>query len=339
MMVANMGLRADDTYYTPLPLFHADAQLFGVYFPLIYGTRGTVYERFSASRYWQQIRECGATATNMLGAMAHILWKQPERPDDGDNTIRTCQVLPMVDVKEDFEKRFNMSIVTAYGQTETNFVTFDTAGKWRPGSCGRTAPGFQVRIVDEFDQPVAPHTTGEIVVRAEHPWWMSSGYYGKPDKTAEANRNQWFHSGDTGYLDEDGWLYFRDRIKDVIRRRGENISTHDIEMVIDAHPLVVESAAVAFPSELSEDDIKVFVVLKAGADLSAAALIRYCEDNMPRQMVPRYVELKTALLPRTPSEKIAREELRALGNGPDTWDREKQPAPDVGQALTAKTGS
>lgn len=324
MMAANMGLTAEDTYYTPLPLFHGDAQLFGVFFPLVYGTQGTIYERFSASRYWDQIKECGATATNMLGAMAHILWKQPEKPEDGDNSIRTCQVLPMVPFKEEFERRFNMSVVTAYGQTETNFVTIDTAKDWRPGSCGRAAPGFQVAVVDEFDQPLPPGKIGEIVVRPDKPWCMSSGYYGKLEKTVEAYRNLWFHSGDTGYLDKDGWLYFSGRIKDVIRRRGENISAQEVESVVDAHPQVIESAAVAVPSELSEDDVKVFASIRPDAELQPAELVAYCRDNMPKPMVPRYVEIVKELLPRTPSEKIAKEKLREQGNGPNTWDDEQQ---------------
>jgi crotonobetaine/carnitine-CoA ligase len=324
MFARNLELDASDSYYTPLPLFHADAQLFGVYFPLIYGTRGTIDGRFSASRYWDNVRASGATATNMLGAMAHILWKRAPTPDDAANPLRVCQALPMVPFRRDFERRFGLALATAYGQTETNFVMYDTPGDWREGSCGRPAPGFQVAVVDAHDRPLPPGEVGEIVVRHEDPWTVSLGYYGMPEQTLSSARNLWWHSGDRGHLDEDGWLYFDGRLKDVIRRRGVNISAHEVESIVDEHPAVLESAAVAVPSELSEDEIKVVVVARDGAELTAEDLIDHCFRHLPRHMVPRYVEVRRCALPRTPSEKVAKERLRAEGMTLDTFDRESQ---------------
>jgi len=320
----NLELSADDSYYTPLPLFHADAQLFGVYFPLLYGTHGTIDGRFSASRYWDNVRASGATATNMLGAMAHILWKRAPAADDADNPLRVSQALPMIPFRDAFERRFGLTLVTAYGQTETNFVTYDTPGDRREGSCGRPAPGFEVAVVDTEDRPLPAGESGEIVVRHEHPWTVSSGYYGMPEQTLASARNLWWHSGDRGHFDEDGWLYFDGRIKDVIRRRGVNISAHEVESIVDEHPAVLESAAIAVPSELSEDDIKIVVVARDGAELTVDDLIDHCVRHLPRHMVPRYVEVRRSALPRTPSEKVAKEALRAEGVTSETFDRESR---------------
>ena len=319
----SLQLTSDDSYFTPLPLFHADGQLWGAYFPLVYGTKGTFVDRFSATRYWDQVRASGATATNLLGAMAHILWKQEPLPTDADNPLRVAQALPMVAMKEQFEQRFGMRLVTGYGQTETNWVSYDTPDVWRPGSCGKVADEhFEVRIVDEHDEPVATGTIGEIAVRPRQAWSMSLRYHGMPVETQQTWRNLWFHSGDAGYLDDDGWLYFSDRIKDVIRRRGANISAFDLESAVGEHPDVLESAAVAVSSDLTEDDVMVFVVVDESSTLTPADLLAHCRAQLPRFMVPRYVEIGTELLPRTPTEKISKAPLRERGPGKATWDAE-----------------
>lgn len=318
----NMDLTSSDVYYTPLPLFHGDAQFYGVYFPLVFGASGAIYERFSASRFWEQIEESRATATNMLGAMAHILWKQPEKESDKTNTVRVCQAIPMIEIQEKFESRFQMELVTAYGQTETSLVTYDTPNSKRKGSCGRASDDFEVAIIDSNDERLPNGSIGEIALRPIHPWRMFLGYHAKAEHTAHAWRNLWFHTGDTGYLDSDGWLFFSGRIKDVIRRRGENISAQEVESVIQEIEDIIECAAIAVPSELSEDDIKVVVVKKRGSNLCEAALINFCNERMPRYMVPRYVEFRKELLPRTPSEKIAKEILLTQGITSSTWDRD-----------------
>lgn len=322
LFARNLGLTPDDSYYTPLPLFHGDAQLFGVYFPLVFGTCGTLDERFSASRYWERVRASGATATNMLGVMTHILYKRDPQPDDADNPLRVSQSLPMVPFREAFEERFGMTLVTAYGQTETSFVTYDTPDERREGSCGRAAPEFEVAVVDEHDVPVPAGAVGEIVVRSRDPWTMGLGYFRMPEQTLAAYRSLWWHSGDAGHLDEDGWLYFDGRIKDAIRRRGENVSAHELESIVDDHEAVLESAAIGIASELSEEDIMVVVAVRPGMALTPEQLIDFCAERMPRHMVPRYVELRDEPLPRTPSEKIAKEPLREAGVTAATWDRE-----------------
>lgn len=319
----SLELTSDDTYFTPLPLFHADGQLWGAYFPLVFGTKGSIVDRFSASRYWDQVRASGATATNLLGAMAHILWKQERRPDDRDNPLRVAQALPMVSMKAEFEERFAMTLVTGYGQTETNWVSFDTPREWREGSCGKVASDhFEVRIVDERDEPLPVGSVGEIAVRPLQPWSISLGYHAMPEQTQSAWRNLWFHSGDAGYLDADGWLYFSDRIKDVIRRRGSNISAFELESVLGEHPEVLECAAVAVRSDLTEDDVLVFVVVDRSSTLTPVQLLEHCRQSLPRFMVPRYVEIGTERLPRTPTEKISKPELRERGLGKATWDAE-----------------
>lgn len=320
-MARSMKLTSADVYYTPLPLFHGDAQFFGVYFPLVYGAQGALYERFSASRYWSQVRECGATATNMLGAMAHILWRAAPSPQDRDHRVRVCQAIPMVSIKEGFERRFGLSLVTAYGQTETSLVTYDTPGQGREGSCGRVADEFSLRIVDEQDRELPVGGVGEIVIRPNAPWVMFRGYHGRFQHTVDVWRNLWFHTGDRGYFDADGWLYFAGRCKDVIRRRGENVSAEEVESVVHEHPGVSECAAIAVPSELSEEDIKIVVTLNGRVAVTEPELAQFCADKMPPYMVPRYIEFHEGPLPRTPSEKIAKDRLRARERPGYTWDR------------------
>jgi crotonobetaine/carnitine-CoA ligase len=338
-MVASMHLTADDTYYTPLPLFHGDAQFFGVYFPLVYGARGAVYARFSASRYWDQVRECGATATNMLGAIAHILWRQTPDVKDKQNGIRVCQAIPMVSMRHAFEERFGLTLVTAYGQTETSLVTYDTPERRKSGTCGRVDPDFDVAVVDEFDTFLPSGTVGEIVIRSKQPWSMFLGYFQKSDYTVQAWRNLWFHTGDKGYLDEAGWLYFSGRTKDVIRRRGENVSAQEIEAIVEEHASVAECAAIAVSSELSEDDIKVIVVRRNGACLSHQELWDFCNARMPHFMVPRYIEFFSDALPRTPTEKIAKEQLRAREETGHIWDHESPPERKISYAAPERGSS
>lgn len=321
-MARNLGYTASDSYFSPLPLFHADAQLFGVYMPLLFGTRSTMVESFSASRFWDQVRGSGATATNMLGAMAVILMRGAPSERDRENPLRVCQCLPMVPDQAAFEDRFDIKLVTAYGQTETSFVTLDTPDESRPGSCGRAHPDWEVAVVDEHDQPVAPGVVGEIVSRPRKSWTMFSGYFNQDGKTVQALRNLWYHSGDGGYLDEEGWLYFKHRLSESIRRRGENISPFEVETVAEQHEAIVESAAFGVPSEFTEEDIMLVARCRAGSSLSAEALLAHFQASAPRHMVPRYIEITDAALPRTPTEKVSRSALKQRGPTEHTFDRE-----------------
>lgn len=320
-MAYNLGYTTGDSYFSALPLFHTDAQMFGVYLPLVYGTPTTLVDGFSASRFWDQVRASGATATNLLGAMAVILQRAPRAGNDADNPVRVCQCIPMVPDKEGFEKRFGLRLVTGYGQTETGFVTLDTVDETRPGSCGRPHPDWQVAIVDEADRPLPPGAVGEIVSRPTRNWSMFSGYWRAEAKTVQTLRNLWYHSGDAGYLDEDGWLYFRHRLNEAIRRRGENISAYEVETVADKHPDIVESAAFGIPSEFTEEDIMVVALRRPGSTLRPADLLDHFRRLAPRHMVPRYIEIADTPLPRTPTEKIARNVLRQRGVSAATFDR------------------
>lgn len=312
-MARNLGYTTADSYFSALPLFHTDAQMFGVYMPLVFGTRSTLVDRFSASRFWDQLRGCGASATNLLGAMAVILSRAPATAADADNPVRVCQCIPMVPDKAGFETRFGMSLVTGYGQTETSFVTLDGVGRARDGSCGQPHPDWEVAVVDADDQPVPPGTVGEIVARPKKAWRLFSGYHGNPLKTVETTRNLWYHSGDAGCLDKDGWLYFKSRLSESIRRRGENISAYEVELIAESHPDVVECAAFGVASEYTEEDVMVVAMRRAGTTLCAAELLAHFRRHAPRHIVPRYVEITDAHLPRTPTEKISRSALKRRG--------------------------
>ncbi|MDP2121699.1 MAG: AMP-binding protein [Hoeflea sp.] len=319
-MARNLGYTEGDSYFCALPLFHTDAQMFGVYMPLVFGTRSTIVERFSASRFWDQVRASGATATNLLGAMAVILMRAQEAADDGANPIRICQCIPMVPDKAAFERRFDMRLVTGYGQTETSFVTLDTIEISRENSCGRPHPDWEVSVVDEHDQPVPPGTIGEIVSRPRKSWMMFSGYHGFDARTVQTLRNLWYHSGDAGYLDQDGWLYFKHRLNEAIRRRGENVSAYEVELIAEQHPAVAESAAFGVPSEFTEEEIMVVAMRKPGSSLEARDLLDHFRAHAPRHMVPRYIEITDEPLPRTPTEKISRSALKQRGTGERTLD-------------------
>lgn len=320
-MASNLGYATGDSYFSALPLFHTDAQMFGVFLPLIYGTPATLVDSFSASRFWNQVRASGATATNLLGAMAVILMRAPQSDTDSSNPIRVCQCIPMVPDRVAFERRFDMRLVTGYGQTETNFVTLDTVDETRPGSCGRPHPDWEVAIVDEADRRLPPGTVGEIVSRPNKSWSMFSGYYRADAKTVQTLRNLWYHSGDAGVMDEDGWLYFKHRLNEAIRRRGENISAYEVETVAEKHPDIVESAAFGIPSEFTEEDIMVVAMRRPGSALEPAGLLGHFRELAPRHMVPRYIEITDTPLPRTPTEKVARNALRQRGVSDATFDR------------------
>jgi len=313
----------EDVLFTCLPLFHANARILCLYPALLLGTKTVIYERFSASRFWDRVRKADATIFNSLGAMANFIYNQPGKEDDGDNPVRVCMAYPMPPaIYEDFEKRYNLKVVEGYGLTELAIITYNPYDKPKIGSCGKETKGFEVRIVDENDFPVPPGTVGEIVARGRVPWATSSEYYNMPEKTIELVRNHFFHTGDAGYLDEDGYLYFVDRIKDYIRVRAENISSFEVERSVNAHPKVSESAAISVKSEHAEDEVKIVVVLKRGEKLALEELLDFCQERMPYFAVPRYVEFVEDL-PKTPTDRVQKNRLREAGITANTWDREK----------------
>lgn len=321
LIASAMEYTQDDTVYICLPLFHGNAQFLGIMPALVADAKIVLGRRFSASTFWDEISRCRATAFNYIGGMITILHKQPPRPDDADNTLRVCfGAAAPKNVWESFEERFGVTILEGYGSTECGIVTMNTMASRMAGSMGKEHPAYEVRIVDDSDHEVSPGVVGEVVTRPRIPWTMMTGYYKMPDKTAEVCRNLWFHTGDYAFRDEEGYFHFVDRKKDAIRRKGENISSYEVEKVVNMHPAVLESAVVAAPSELGEDEVKIVVVLKSGEKLSPEELIAFCDQNMAFYMVPRYVEFRDRL-PKTPTERVEKYKLKVEGITPGTWDR------------------
>ena len=318
-------LTSDDVSYVVHPLFHGNAQFMQVLPSLLVGARVSLWPGFSASRWLEQVRSCGATITNAIGAICNFVFSQAERENDTDNPLRVVITQPIpADIAEDFERRFAVKCLEDYGTTEVGVVTYRRLDEpLRPGSAGRALEWCDVRIVDpETDELLPPNEIGEIVVRPKTGGIMMKEYNNAPAKTVEAWRNLWFHTGDAGRMDEDGYLYFSDRTKDIIRRRGENISSFSVESVVSTHPAVEECAAIAVPSDHgAEDEVKVCVIPKAGEELDPAELHEYCAGRMPYFAVPRYIEYISEI-PKTANEKVRKNVLREAGITPNTWDRE-----------------
>lgn len=318
--------RPDDVLYTCLPVFHGNALWYTVYAALWAEASVALYPHFSASRFWSQIRESRATVFNCLGAMANIIWQQPPSPDDREHTVRTCMMVPNSrELSEGFAKRYGIRVTSVYAMTENCAVT--VFGPSEPlekaPSAGRLREDVNVQIVDDDGMPLAPGEVGEIRLRPNEPGMTMLGYYNMHEATTTATRDLWFHTGDRGHVDTDGYLYFSDRKKEAIRRRGENISAYEVETIICKHPAILEAAAVPVASELGEDDLAVYLVTEPGAKVSFEEIIAFCDENMPYFMVPRYLDLVDEL-PKTPSEKIEKYKLKtsAAERLGELWDRE-----------------
>ena len=325
--VENLRLSEDDVYYICMPLFHANALVMQLYGSLIAGCKVLIAPRFSASGWLNDVRAHGATVTNTLGVMTEFIFRQPERPEDADNALRLiCAVPAPPEIREAFEQRFNTRLIEGYGMTEVNIPLYHPLdGPYRSGSCGKLYERFfDVRVVDpDTDLELPPGEMGELVVRPLEPYCFMQGYNRMPDKTVEAWRNFWFHTGDAVKMDEDGYFYFIDRIKDCIRVRGENVSSYEIEAILADFPGVAEVAAIAVKSDIAggEDEIKACIVPEPGVEISPEALLDFCRERMPHFAVPRYLEF-TEALPKTPTEKVRKAQLRDAGITPKTWDRE-----------------
>jgi carnitine-CoA ligase len=316
----------DETYFSCLPLFHSNAQVLCAYPALVAGARVAFVERFSGTRFWQQAIACGATTFNGIGALLYFLWNQPPSELDRAHTVHTISAAPAPkDIYHEFEERFGVRLTEGYGLTETGVCTLmDPTRPPRLGSCGRANPGYEVTIVEPgTDRPLPPDTPGEIVVDQRIPNIIMRAYYGMPEKTAEDFRNLKLHTGDLGRMDADGYVYFMDRVKDYIRRRGENVSSMEVEKQISGHPAVRECAAIgvkAGEGASSEDEILVVLVAE-GAAPDPVELTHWMAERMPYFMVPRYLRVVDAL-PKTPTERVQKVKLRDEGITADTWDRE-----------------
>ncbi|CDO37939.1 ATP-dependent acyl-CoA ligase [Novosphingobium sp. KN65.2] len=316
-----LELTADDVLLTSLPLFHVNA-LATVFSAMLSGASVVALERFSASGFSKSLVEHKATVTYLLGAMVSILLATPGHPEDNRHRVRRA-LAPGVPrhFHQDFTDRFGIGLVDGYGSTETCFVIGDKVAEGKPGSMGRVRDGFQAKVVDEWDNEVADGTPGELLIRPEQPFSTSSGYFHLHEQTVAAWRNLWFHTGDRVYRDEAGYFYFMDRIKDAIRRRGENISAYEVEQVLLSHPAVAIAAVYSVDSEHGEDEVMASVVLTEGADLSHEQLLDFCQPRMAYYAVPRFVRFVNEL-PRTENGKVQKYKLREEGITVDAWDRE-----------------
>lgn len=313
----------EDRLFTAFPLFHVNARYTSILVGLLVGCDVVIHSRFSASRFWDIMRREQVTAFNFMGSLLTMLMKQPEHSNDADNPVIKAFGAPTpVEIYDDFQNRFQVKISEVYGSTEIGTALYNPAASFKKGSCGYPVPIYEVEIHDENDNPCPPGVAGEIVVRPKKPDILFSGYYGMPEATVETWRNLWFHTGDTGKMDDDGYFYFLDRKKDVVRRRGENISSYEVERVINDHPKVFESAVIGVPSELSEEEVMAVVIVKEGMDLQPEELLDFCQDRMAYFAVPRFIRFVEEL-PKNTSQRVEKYKLRQVGMTEDTWDRDR----------------
>jgi crotonobetaine/carnitine-CoA ligase len=323
---------ADDVVWTPLPLFHFNAIVTAVLGPLIYGGRSAIERRFSVSRFWPEMNRTGATITSTLGTMAYLLAHDADRSEmpgsgapEANRSLRLIGAAPLpVEVDSILKGRFGVGTFSgAYGTTEASLVSWQPPGvENKPNAAGViNSDHFDVRIFDEDDHELPRGAQGEIVLRPKRPHTMFEGYWGRPEVTVEASRNWWYHTGDIGRIDDEGYLFFVDRKADYVRRRGENISSFEVERILMSHGALADVAVHAVPSRLTEDDLKVTATLKEGASLTEEELFRWGVAELPYFALPRYIEFR-AELPRSPVGRVLKRELRAEGVTALTWDVE-----------------
>ena len=314
------NLTGDDRYMANLPLFHVGGTL-PAHIILAKGGSISIVESFNTETFWPTVRRTGTTYVVLLGVMAQFLAKQPPKPDDADNPLRTVMLVPFDFDQREFSKRFGLHSFTVFNMSEISCPIISEVDPTAIHSAGRPRAGVECRVVDENDCELSVGEIGELVVRADCPWTMNHGYYKNPEATARAWRNGWFHTGDGFRRDAAGNFYFVDRMKDAIRRRGENISSYEVEAEVLAHPAVNECAAIAVRSDVSEDEVMVVVAPVPGQKVDPAALLEFLVPRMAHFMVPRFVRIVDEL-PKTPTQKVRKTVLRDDGITADTWDRE-----------------
>jgi carnitine-CoA ligase len=316
-----LGIGENDVLLTTLPLFHTNA-LNSFYQALLNGAALIVEPRFSASAFMPALTRHEASVTYVLGAMVPILLAQAPGDADRGHRVRVA-LAPAVPAHfhRQFTERFGIGLVEGYGSTETNCIMGASLSEQRPGAMGRLLSGFAARVVDAHDNEVADGEAGELVLRADEPFAFATGYFGMAEKTVEAWRNLWFHTGDRVVREHDGYYRFIDRMKDAIRRRGENISSFEVEQVLVSHPQVENAAVFPVRSELAEEEVMAALVLRPGAQVSYAELLDFCQPRMPYFAVPRYLQFVDAL-PVTENGKVTKYKLRERGVTAETWDRE-----------------
>lgn len=314
------GRDESDVFYSPFPLFHMSGKL-AVCAAAILGGQLVVRESFSTSEFWSDIDTYGCTTSLLIGATPVFIAKLPPRDDDVSHPLRNVLLGPPPDEAVAFCERFGIRASVTFNMTELScpISTGWDASLLARGSVGRLRAGYDVRLVDDDDRPVPVGEIGEILVRSHEPWRLMAGYWSMPEKTVEAWRNLWFHTGDLGRMDPDGAYFFLDRKKDAIRRRGENISSMELEAEIAEYEHVAEAAVVGVPSEVGEEDVKAFVV-PAGPSFTPDGLIEFLERRVPAFMIPRYV-VELDELPKTPTEKVRKTELKQRSLDEHSWER------------------
>ncbi len=322
-----------DVVWTALPLFHYNALVTAVLGALDMGGSAAIARRFSVSGFWPEINRVGATIVSMLGTMAYLLANDEQRdemPQSGapssNTTLRLIGAAPMpVEIDTKLRERFGVKTFSgAFGVTEASLIAWSPNQlPARPNAAGVINDEyFDVRIFDDDDHELARNTDGEIVIRPKRPHVMFEGYWGRPDATVATSRNWWYHTGDIGRIDDDGYLYFVDRKADYLRRRGENISSFEVEKILLKHEAINDVAVHAVPSDLTEDDLKVTAILVSGATVTEEELFRWCIEELPYFALPRYVEFRSEL-PRSPVGRVLKRDLRDEGVTESTWDVEQ----------------
>ncbi len=312
---------ADDVVLVTLPLFHLAGQWYGIYQALIAGATCVLEPSFSVSRFWDIVRDNGVTMTILLGAMAQMLQQQSPRPDDAQNPLQLAVMAPLASDVPGFRSRFDVGVGGVYGMSEIGAVLSSDGDDLVPGEAGMQRDGYELSIMDEDGHEVTVGTTGELWVHPAEPLTVLSSYHNLPEKSAETVIDGWVHTGDAFRRDAQGHFFFVDRIKDALRRRGENVSSFEVEAVINDHPAVLECAVVGVTSELTEDEIKAVIVTRGDESIDPGELTAFLVKRMPYFMVPRYLEFRDEL-PKTLTQKIQKHLLRTEGVGPNVWDRE-----------------
>jgi len=315
-----MGMEVGDRIYACLPLFHINSQSYSMMGSI--GAQGAIVlaPRFSASRFWDDIRRHRVSVFNFIGAMTVILAKSEPSPADLDHVVKVAYGVPALphELRLQLEERYGMMVVSGFGMSETTFGLLEPPyGERRPGSMGKerhhpdpSVPRTEARIVDDDGREVARGTVGELILRSPA---LMGGYFRDPERTAEALRDGWLYTGDMACQDEDGFFYFNDRKKDIVRRRGENVSSLEVELVLNDHPAVQESAIIGVPSDLTDEDLLAVIVLRPSAAADPAEIVAWCAERLASFKVPRFVQLADEL-PKTPTQKIEKHRLR------DAWD-------------------
>jgi crotonobetaine/carnitine-CoA ligase len=317
----------DDITFSPMPLFHNNALMTGVAGTVL--TKGCIViaPRFSVSNFWPEIERSGATIVSIVGSMAMMIANAPDTEASRRcyGQVHTVRGVPFADpVKQKWRERFGAKRVGSndYGMTEAAVLTWlDGLDYAAPNSSGKRYADFDLRVFDDEDRELPPNVPGEVVVRPNKPDIMFQGYWRRPEATSAVMRNQWFHTGDVGMFDDEGFFYFVDRKKDYLKRRGENISSYEMEVTFQDHPDIQEVAVHAVASPVGEDDVKVTAVLRPGATLSEEALCRWAIERVPYYAVPRYIEFRSEL-PKNPQSKVLKYQLRDEGKTASTWDFE-----------------